>query len=573
VLFIMFALIISISGIAQDLPVGFAPGEKEKMPAYLQTRTPKGITTPPGGSIRAMAEWEEVQALVITWRSYQEILREITRNAQSQCLVLITTQDSSSVKNYLTSGNVPLNNVRFLHAPSNSVWMRDYAGNPIYRNDVDSLFLVDWIYNRPRPSDDVMPAAHANYFNTPLYETTQAPYNLVHTGGNYMSDGFGTAFSEMLVMDENPGKTEAEVDSLMKWFMGISRYIKVPNLLYDNINHIDMHMKLLNEETLLLGEFPTGISDGPQIEANLLYILNNYNSVFGTPYKVVRIPMCPSLSGGYPGAPFGNAYYRTYTNAVIVNNTVIVPTYYQQYDTTALRIYREAMPGYNIVGINCNQTISASGAIHCITQSIGVNDPLLISHQNLANSLSSAPYQVDARIQHKSGINSAKVYYRTDTLQPYVHVDMYLSSPAQNTWTALIPGQTGQVDVYYYIEAMANSGKTQKRPMPAPAGYFKFSVDALNVGLNTVRHNISINNIYPNPASAITCVPMSLDVTCKGSLKMYNVLGQHVHTIHEGVFEKGNRNFFFDASRLNSGVYNVVLTTDKGGDVKKVIVK
>ena len=45
------------------------------------------------------------------------------------------------------------------------------------------------------------------------------------------------------------------------------------------------------------------------------------------------------------------------------------------------------MPGYNIVGIDCdnsgNNIISLSGAIHCITHSVGVNDPLLISFKQI----------------------------------------------------------------------------------------------------------------------------------------------------------------------------------------------
>ena len=62
---------------------------------------------------------------------------------------------------------------------------------------------------------------------------------------------------------------------------------------------------------------------------------------------------------------------------------MILPTYYEQYDTTAMRIWENALPGYNIVGIDCdsgNNIISQSGAIHCITHSVGVEDPLIISH-------------------------------------------------------------------------------------------------------------------------------------------------------------------------------------------------
>jgi agmatine/peptidylarginine deiminase len=66
--------------------------------------------------------------------------------------------------------------------------------------------------------------------------------------------------------------------------------------------------------------------------------------------------------------PNNGGDYRTYTNSIIINKTVIVPTYETYYDTTALRIYREAMPGYNVVSINCNSIIPSLGAIHCITK-------------------------------------------------------------------------------------------------------------------------------------------------------------------------------------------------------------
>src|SRR5436190_11246212 len=191
---------------------------------------------------------------------------------------------------------------------------------------------------------------------------------------------------------------------------------------YDVIHHIDMHLKLLDEETLLVGEYPAGIADGPQIEANLQYVLSNFNSVFGTPYKVIRIPMPPDGSGLYPN---NNGDYRTYANAVFVNKTVILPVYAQQYDTTAVRIWQEALPGYTIKTIDCNSIIPALGAVHCITKEVAAIDPLLISHQPLHDTYNTTnPYPVTTRIQHRSGISIAEIYYRTDTTQPYVSASM-----------------------------------------------------------------------------------------------------------------------------------------------------
>ena len=73
-----------------------------------------------------------------------------------------------------------------------------------------------------------------------------------------MADGLGTGFSSNLVVNENPTHSIAEIDTIMKQFMGIDRYIKMNELPYDGIHHIDMHMKLLDEETILMGEYPAG---------------------------------------------------------------------------------------------------------------------------------------------------------------------------------------------------------------------------------------------------------------------------------------------------------------------------
>src|SRR5688500_2106208 len=53
---------------AQFLPRFMTEHEKQMMEPYLQSFDERGITVPPPfTSLRTAAEWEEVQALVITW--------------------------------------------------------------------------------------------------------------------------------------------------------------------------------------------------------------------------------------------------------------------------------------------------------------------------------------------------------------------------------------------------------------------------------------------------------------------------------------------------------------------------
>ncbi len=557
---------------SQDLPNVMTEEEQLLMPAYLQSRSAKSISHPPTSPVRAMAEWEEISGLCIRWTSSQQtILRQIVVAAKLETIVYIVCSDSNSVRSYLTSNGINFTNIRFLQKPSDSIWMRDYGQWNVYKNDVDSLYLIDWIYNRPRPNDDAVPSHIATATGLPLYEMATSPNDLTHTGGNYMVDGWGTAFSSKLVLNENSGKTETEINTIMQNWMGINRYIKMETLPYDEIHHIDMHLKLLDEETLLVGEYASGISDGPQIEANLQYVLSNYNSVFGTPYKVVRIPMPPDGNGDYPDN-FGD--YRTYTNCTFINKTLIVPTYAQQYDTTALRILRTALPGYTVVGINCNNIINQLGALHCITKEVGTTDPLLITHQPLQNTTNTTtPYQVNAWIKHKTGIQTVTLYYTTDTTQGYQATSMNLSDVPTNTWTGYIPAQPAGTEVFYYIHAQANSGKQQVRPISAPDGWWKFNVIGLTTIIEDENSQSRMLNAYPNPSHGITCIPIKTERELKGKLFLTDVSGKEITTIYTGFFSKGEKNYFFNSSNLNAGSYLLILQSEEGNSVQKLMVK
>lgn len=568
---------------AQDhgLPHTLAPSEVPLIPAYRESRAglDRGITTPPDFAPRTMAEWEEVQALTIAWISYPSILKQIVAAAKTECEVVIVCPDQNEVTDYLMGNNAggplpDLDNISFVHADINSVWIRDYGAECIYADQVDSLYLLDWIYNRPRPDDDASADAVANALGIGIYSTSQAPNDLVHTGGNFMADGFGTAFSSNLVIDENGAngefnqtvKTPAQVDALMQTWMGISNYIRMETLPYDGIHHIDMHMKLLDEETLLVGEFPQGESDGPQLDENMGIIMANETSVFGDPYRVIRIPMPPSTGGEW--AP--DASYRTYANNLFVNGTVIVPTYRTEYDTTALRILHEALPGYRIVGIDCDNSgsniISASGAIHCITKGIGVNDPLLIKHQRLHDTYDTQnPYEVTAWMRHKTGIAAANLFWTTDTTQTWNQVAM--TDIGDNDHSAAIPAQPAGTTVYYYVQGIAVSGKTQVRPIVAPDGWWSFRVLDANTAVVEAQ-GPAIADLFPNPCTSH--VSLKLENSAGALVSILDVTGRTVLS-YKGTRVPNEGRLLLDVSMLPTGTYALTVASSKGTATRKLM--
>jgi agmatine/peptidylarginine deiminase len=591
---ILFFLFISSVTFAQSLPKGFAPNEREngflksigitENPYHNRSVSANISTEPPTEDVRTMAEWEEIQALTITWSTdyniqEEAILTQIVENAIEQAQVVIVCDDENTVESYLQNQGINTENVSYIKTDFNNIWIRDYGQNTVYKNDVGEAILVDWIYNRNRPYDDLVAEKVAEFFDMNMHNTTQDPWDLMATGGNFMSDGMGTAFSSELIIDENsggyawqafgenvfyPNHSQDDINDILKEFMGINNYIIMENLPFDGIHHIDMHMKLLDEETLLIAEYPEGVADGPQIEANLQYVLDNYNSAFGTPYKVIRIPSPPSSTGNYPD---NNGYYRTYTNSVFVNNTLLVPFYRTEYDTIAQRIYEDALPGYNVVGIDVDNQganlISYSGAIHCITHSVGVDEPLLIQHQSLEDTYPLDEYNITSSIQHNSGITSASLFWTTDLEQGYQEIQM--TNTQDNNWQGNISANIEAPNkVFYYIQANANSGKSLNRPLPAPQGYFDFNVlenNATNILTKTKISNVEMS-VYPNPASAISCIPINSDKVFNGKLSIQNVMGQEVALIHNGEFVKGQKNFFIHANHFPKGMYFIVLENE-----------
>ncbi|MEM9053238.1 MAG: agmatine deiminase family protein, partial [Bacteroidota bacterium] len=573
----------------EALPRYWTEAEKQQMRDSKTTFEPKNNAIPPPfDNLRTMAEWEEIQALTISWSPFfPGILKQITRAAMEETKVIIFSTNPSSTENFLMSGNAggpleTMDNVEIVDAELNSIWIRDYGANTVYGNRVDTLLLVDWIYNREtRPDDDVLPETLAEELGLELYTTTAAPNDLVNTGGNFMSDGQGNGFASALILEENePGnpynvtsKSEEEIDEIMNAFQGIDPYIKMTPLPYDIINHIDMHMKLLDEETLLVGFYPEGIADGPQINANIDYVLNNFLNTFGEDFEVVRIPMPDSPSGLWPDDnPAG--YYRTYTNGVFVNKTFIYPSYREEYDTTAARMYEELLPGYTLVPIDCDNQgeniIALAGAIHCITHSVGVNDPLLIVHNSLDDTEDTFnPYEVVASIEHKTGIASATLHWRLEGEDSFNLVEM--GAVEENDWSGLIPAQEVGAIIEYYVSAVAENGKTQVRPIVAPEGFWSFEVQGTVTATN-FEDLVVLNEVYPNPATDIVSIPVFTERNFDTRIYLTDITGKVVKQVYSGKIS-GDRRISLFVNDLNTGVYQAVIEGEFGRKATTLLVR
>ena len=76
---------------------------------------------------------------------------------------------------------------------------------------------------------------------------------------------------------------------------------------------------------------------------------------------------------------------------------------------------------------------------------------------------------------------------------------------------------------------------------------------------------------FPNPFNPSTCIQVEVPATAYVTLKVYNLRGNEVAVLSNGLVESGLHEFVFDASRLPSGVYIYTLQSEGFSRSNKVL--
>ena len=277
------------------LPRGIAP-EEEGVPYS----TPRYLTPPPDQLVRAPAEWEEVEAIMVRWpasASYNLLWSQFLAPVALDLRIYVICQsaaDTTSARNYFLSHAVPVDSMVFQIHGTNSFWIRDYGPWWVWQQESWNRGIVDWIYNRPaRPLDNQVPEWLADLWGIDYYGP-----NIVFTGGNFMVDGWGRGFCSELVFDENGTTVDeiSELDSVLGAFMDLDTVYTFPR--FFGIDHIDMSMKLLNDHTCILNHYPAGNQYNDEMDS-CESILEQVQNPWGQMMNVVRIET-PSWNAGTP---------------------------------------------------------------------------------------------------------------------------------------------------------------------------------------------------------------------------------------------------------------------------------
>ena len=377
-----FILLISILMgsllIAQDLPHNLTDDEKNRLHEIGRNLT---ITDPPDSILYAPAEFDSIAGILFAWEAYTTLLIQLVKEVAEEdtaWVVVDNTSEQNSVFNTLNNANVNMNHVVVEVVPTNSVWIRDYGPWWIYEPD-NRRAIIDLTYNRPRPQDDAFPELFAENFGVSYYGL-----GLIEAGGNMLLDGKGAVIISDVVFDASqgfdPDLTEQQLRQYFLDYFGIHKVIITPHLINDGTGHIDMFVKIVNDTTIIVGEYENQAAGYPgnyDICNQVANQLANETNGVGRPFNIVRMPM----------PPYNNGITYTYVNSLLVNNKILVPIYGFNdsfaNDVDILSQYEEIIPGSEAIGFDCNQIIAANGAIHCITMKV----PAMLEMISCGNSL------------------------------------------------------------------------------------------------------------------------------------------------------------------------------------------
>ncbi len=290
-----------------------------------------------------------------------------------------------------------------------TVWARDWA--PVmakHATEPGKWGLLDFFYYPDRPVDDASPQqVHSVLNQSPDYLNLPQGLSFSHfsvpveiEGGNIMcNEAHCFVTEEVLWRIEERGETadpEAIVNQLEKHIR--QEFWLVPRMPFEGTGHIDIWAKFLNNNQVIIGEISEeSLTAIPEEQADTYRAVKTFLDEQATgkdiagnvvpnalatvlqqeapEVEILRIPM-PT-----PGVYRGIETFRTYTNSLFVNDTVIVPRYIRgsraerrnrdllrEQEAKVRAVYEQA--GYRVKWILADNLIRDGGAWHCVSMQV-----------------------------------------------------------------------------------------------------------------------------------------------------------------------------------------------------------
>ena len=354
---------------------------------------PAGDRLPPHRAARSCfrlpAEWEPHAATWLAWPHNRETWRGVfsaiadvyvemvaaLHHHERVCLCVNDADTARYVRNRLTAAGVDVSSVGLFEVPTNDAWIRDFGPLFVTRHSAAGsdqgrpgrLCLTNWTFNAwggkypPWDLDDAVPRRLADRLGLPVVTP-----GIVLEGGAIDVNGRGMALTTeacLLSPNRNPHLSRTAIEKALRDYLGIRHvgWLGAGIAGDDTDGHVDEIARFVNPTTVVCA-----VEDDPA-DPNYAPLQDNLRRLHamrdqdGRPLHIVRLPMPAAVAHN------GQRLPASYANFYVANAVVLVPTFGQAADQTALAILRRVFPSRRVCGIPSADLVVGLGGVHCLT--------------------------------------------------------------------------------------------------------------------------------------------------------------------------------------------------------------
>ena len=338
---------------------------------------------------RFPAEWEKQQGILlcfphngndwpgkyeaVQW-AFVEFIKKVA-SVEKVILVVANEKLKTKVSGMLETAHVNLKQVSYIIHKTNRSWMRD-SGPIIVKNGTArkaiNFNFNGWAKYSNYKLDKHVPSKVADFLKIPLDQATYNGKPFILEGGAIDVNGKGTLITseECLLHPDiqvrNAGFTKADYEAVFKTYLGVTNVIWLGDGIEgdDTHGHIDDLARFVNDDTIItVVESDSKDKNYKPLQDNLKRLqaatLEN-----GKQPKIVTLPMPKRLDFDGIRIP------ASYANFLILNKSVLVPTFNDSNDRVALNTLADCFPDREIIGIAATDFIWGFGTLHCLSQQI-----------------------------------------------------------------------------------------------------------------------------------------------------------------------------------------------------------
>lgn len=332
---------------------------------------------------RLPAEWEEQDGVLLAWPhegsdwlpwldAVEPVFVEIVRQISLIEQVVVVAPDTAPARKRLQKSGAALERIRLFEMDTNDTWSRDFGPVTVFEDG--RPLILDFGFNGwgLKFAADQDNQITRRLHNLGAFGATQLKtIGLVLEGGSIESDGHGTILTTaecLLNGNRNPHLAKSELEAALTGLCGAGHILWLENGYLagdDTDSHVDTLARLCPNDTIAYVTCDDPDDEHYQALQAMESELKDFRTADGRPYRLVPLP--------WPEARYdedGERLPATYANFLIVNRAVLVPTYQDKNDATALQSVAKAFPDREIIGIDCLPLILQHGSLHCVTMQL-----------------------------------------------------------------------------------------------------------------------------------------------------------------------------------------------------------